>query len=318
MSTDSSQCRFFLQRQQRNCANAARAGHHFCSRHLNAEAEETSREVTQSPPPSVASPSKANGRKSPAGEPNGTAAEPPHVPNGEQPLPSAVPPPVLSNPEATKSEKFDGYSLWLSRAVRANDWTAVDALLRSFHQDAHFKPHNQTMRTLARRLQSDDLLPLLKIAASVLTSSQLHDEKNAVASASTWFGFVADVLQLHTSELAHLDDLDEEIGDLIRYVEARKSSLDRMLRLQGKLAFLLEQAEERNDEAGEAPVEQAGIVFEDGDSDAENLRDLEQIANKSNLELFEEDEAAAGEERKSTGRKRRSRSRSTNAAMETD
>ncbi|KAI6230036.1 hypothetical protein M3Y99_01112000 [Aphelenchoides fujianensis] len=101
MSTDSSQCRFFLQRQQRNCANAARQGHHYCSRHLNAEAEETSRE--------------ANGRKSPGGEPNGTAAEPPHVPNGEQPLPSAVPPPVLNNPEATKSEKL--------RCTRANSPT---------------------------------------------------------------------------------------------------------------------------------------------------------------------------------------------------
>ncbi|KAI6204918.1 hypothetical protein M3Y94_00732700 [Aphelenchoides besseyi] len=346
MSTATSTCQFFIKKNKRNCQNAPKEGHQFCYRHLSTEVEGSSREVSESPAPSlknqpVASPIEEEGESvhvspqklfgtSTASQPIEQSPSSPEVAVQSDPklTPRSSPvkskqsdsspskrsttsklsvstaieaPEILNKKNATRREKLDGYSLWLSRCIKANDWEGINNVFENIHSNPRSLSSN-LVSGLAFQLSRDDVLPFLKIAANVLSS--------APVIAGLWFKFVDDVIRKHMKELSM--HLDSEIGELLSYIECRTKNLEQIMRLQGKLQFLFEQTTKRN-EGKEAIHDDSAIVFEDGDSDDENIKEVEEIANNSTSDLFSDED----DEKRKKLRSRRSTNHST-SAMEVD
>ncbi|KAI6173048.1 hypothetical protein M3Y98_01040400 [Aphelenchoides besseyi] len=220
-------------------------------------------------------------------------------------------PEILNKKNATRREKLDGYSLWLSRCIKANDWEGINNIFEKIQSNPR-SISSSLVSGLALQLSSDDVLPFLKIAANVLLNEHLQRTFSGPVIAGLWFKFVDDVMRKHMRELSMIEHLDSEIGELLNYVECRTKNLEQIMRLQGKLQFLFEQTTRRNEEKA-AIHDDSAIVFEDGDSDDENIKEVEEIANNSTSDLFTEED---GEKRKKL-RNRRSTSHST-SAMEID
>ncbi|KAI6231903.1 Utp12 domain-containing protein [Aphelenchoides besseyi] len=355
MSTATSTCQFFIKKNKRNCQNAPKEGHQFCYRHLSTEVEGSSREVSESPAPSlknqpVASPIEEEGESvhvspqklfgtSTASQPIEQSPSSPEVAVQSDPkltprsspvkskqsdsspskrsttsklsVSTAIEAPEILNKKRMQLDARNGYSLWLSRCIKANDWEGINNVFENIHSNPRSLSSN-LVSGLAFQLSRDDVLPFLKIAANVLLDQHSQRTSSAPVIAGLWFKFVDDVIRKHMKELSMIEHLDSEIGELLSYIECRTKNLEQIMRLQGKLQFLFEQTTKRN-EGKEAIHDDSAIVFEDGDSDDENIKEVEEIANNSTSDLFSDED----DEKRKKLRSRRSTNHST-SAMEVD
>ncbi|KAI6241646.1 Utp12 domain-containing protein [Aphelenchoides fujianensis] len=207
--------------------------------------------------------------------------------NGEQTASSSTnkrqPPSSSATTSAGAEDKIHTYNLLLSQAIKANDWNEINDLMRTIWTDG-----GPTAKRVARRLNVVDLVPLLRITAAVMREERLKSRQalsflfrestvdfssRHIQSTNNWVGFVTHLLQSQSAYLSMLDDLDTELNDLLDYVRRRSSQMQKLMQLDGKIAWMIEKADQRKTPVRHAD-QQAAVVFEDSDEQpAEEVMD---------------------------------------------
>ncbi|KAI6233890.1 hypothetical protein M3Y99_00858400 [Aphelenchoides fujianensis] len=171
---------------------------------------------------------------------------------------SSVAPPT-STKNAGADDKIRTYNLLLSQAIKANDWNEINNLMRTIWTDG-----GATAKRVARRLNVVDVIPLLRITAAVMREERLKNSPKHIQSTNNWVGFATQLLQNQSAYLSMLEELDVELNDLLDYVRKRANQMQKLMELDGKIAWMMQMAEQRKN-----PVrygdQQAAVVFEDSE-----------------------------------------------------
>ncbi|CAD5225905.1 unnamed protein product [Bursaphelenchus okinawaensis] len=216
---------------------------------------------------------------------SGAVTETPKVANGtdtpKETMKSLRTPQEKSKPNKTlnesaedaKSTKSDNngktdtpvksFAFLLQQGIISNDAEKVFSAIK-----ASAKDRPSSFQT-ATDLDVSKVIPLLQLINRVFREGQ----KKRVTSVylrdlKYWIDFLEVTLQAHATFLSTVTNLNEQIGGLIEYVEARTSNLEKLMKLDGKITFFCEQIQRRLNPV--KYVEQAPqVLFEDDLSDSD-------------------------------------------------
>jgi U3 small nucleolar RNA-associated protein 5 len=175
----------------------------------------------------------------------------------------------------------------LEQALQANDNTLMEVCLRNSDR--------KIISATVQRLSPTKVLPLLNIIVGKFESKPARG-----LSLLVW---IKAVLDQHVAHLIKQPDLAESLSSLYRIIETRLGVFPRLLKLQGRLEFIVQQVAARNSRvaasnkrASKGPAvvydEQAPMQLDDQEDSDEAAQDAE--AAEENVE--DEDEEGAQEE----------------------
>ncbi|CAD5230440.1 unnamed protein product [Bursaphelenchus xylophilus] len=155
------------------------------------------------------------------------------------------------------------FAFLLQQGILSNDVEKVGSAIKACGKD------RASAHQTAEDLDSTKVIPLLQMMDRVFREGQKKRSNSLyLRDLKYWIDFLEVTLQAHATFLSTVSNLDQQIGSLIEYVEARTANLEKLMKLDGKITFFCEQVQRRLNPVKYVEQEPQ-VIFEDDLSDSD-------------------------------------------------